>query len=155
MKIKETIILFTFLFAFESFTQGQNSKRDSLSSKKSEYNSIDVSNTNWIHKNNLDANIEWNFKNDSTFIRTKIWPEDGPKYDFGKYRIDKRNNTISIQWRYNFLTGKTQNTGYSIPELYAIVKWSEKEIVLRKQAVKEEKINDSSTENSYLNLIRP
>lgn len=154
MEIREGIILLTFIFAFETSALAQNSKKDSSSLKKLEYNTVDVSNTNWLHKNSLGANIEWNFRNDSTFIRTKIWPEDGPKYDLGKYKIDKRNNPISIQWGYSFLTGKTENTSYSVPELYDIVKWSEQEIVLRKQAVKKEEINDLATENNYINLIR-
>jgi len=73
MKIKEVVILLTFLFVFIHSLPAQNQKSDSKSSRKSEYNGINVSNSNWIHKNVLDARIEWVFKNDSTFIRTKIW----------------------------------------------------------------------------------
>jgi len=78
MKVKEAGVLLTFLFVFIHSLHAQNQKSDSISSRKSEYNGMDVSNSSWIHKNDLDARIEWNFKNDSTFIRTKIWPEDGP-----------------------------------------------------------------------------
>lgn len=154
MKLKEAFILLPFLFVFIHSLHAQNQKPDSISSCKSEYNGIDVSNSNWIHKNDLDARIEWIFKNDSTFIRTKIWPEDGPKYDVGKYKIDKRNKTLSIQWGFSFLNGNTKNISYSDPQLYTITKWTEKEIILRKQVVKEEKTDDSLKENNSINLIR-
>lgn len=62
MKVKEAGVLLTFLFVFIHSLHAQNQKSDSISSRKSEYNGMDVSNSSWIHKNDLDARIEWNFK---------------------------------------------------------------------------------------------
>jgi len=80
--------------------------------------------------------------------------EDGPKYDVGKYIINKRNKTFSIQWGFSFLNGNTKNISYSAPQLYIIVKWTEKEIILRKQVRKEEKNDEFSKENNSINLVR-
>jgi len=65
---------------------------------------LGVSNSKWEENIIPDVRIKWVFQNDSTFFRTAIWPEDGPENDVGKYKIDKKNNIFSIQWRFRYLT---------------------------------------------------
>ncbi len=153
MLIKRIVVLFTFLLASLTSLYSQTRKFDSLSTNRTGNNTLRVSNSKWEENIIPDVRIKWVFQNDSTFFRTAIWP-DGPENDVGKYKIDKKNNIFSIQWRFRFSIGSKKETGYSDPQLYSIIKMTENEIILRKQVSKEDKTDGLSAKKNYICLVK-
>lgn len=114
---------------------------------------IKLSNSHWVQKNSLGKSIAWIFKNDSTIYKTKVWSEAGPKYDIGKFHIDKQHKKFLIQWGFKMPIGDTSSIAYADPLTFYIVKWTESEIILsfpNKEGKASERNSELKSSNIYL-----
>lgn len=116
---------------------------------------IKLCNSHWVQKNSPGQSITWIFKNDSTIYKTKVWPESGPKYDIGKFHIDKQHKKFLIQWGFKMPIGDASSIAYTDPQTFYIVKWTKSEIILSIPNP-EGKTSESNSElkSSYIYLVR-